>query len=152
MKIKIGKKVYLQKYEVAFIMHELESFPASIFDEVMKGNKFFSVNGPDDALKFGCVFTKNESVEWLMEQDWIVDYDRYAETPIPELQAIIELLMGEHNAEVEKFNSRSEKYRISHYNKANEDFGKKAHKIMSLRDMVAARKGDVTFTFPNGYE
>lgn len=37
MKLKIGDKVYLQKYEFAHIMHELNGFPGGILDETFGG-------------------------------------------------------------------------------------------------------------------
>lgn len=46
MKIKDGQKVFLQKYEVAYIMHELNLVPAGIIEEVFKDGKPFIMANP----------------------------------------------------------------------------------------------------------
>ena len=88
MKVKVGENVYLSKYEVAHIMHDLNSFPATIIGEVFGNGKssFFFISGPTDAFRFESVFKNPASVKWLMGQDWIVDYDEYSEMPLPSLR------------------------------------------------------------------
>ncbi len=154
MKLKIDDKVYLQKYEVAHIMHDLDSIPATVVDEITRGRsrRFFSMNDPTDAYRFGFAFKNPASVKWLMEQGWIVNYDEYFEMPLPELEALVERLKAEHGAGIDEFNAKDEAYREKHLEKVSNKFHKDSHKISSLDDLISARKGKVTFVFPDGYQ
>ena len=154
MKIRIGEKVYLQKYEVAHILHSLNGFPATVIDEVFGDGEsnFFFMNSPADGFRFESVFKNPASVKWLMEQDWIVDYDEYSEMPLPELEALVERLKAEHAAGIDEFNAKDETYREKHFEEASDKFHNDSHKISSLDDLISARKGEVTFVFPDGYQ
>ena len=154
MKVKVDENVYLQKYEVAHIMHDLSSFPATVMNEAFGDGEdsFFFMNGPADGFRFESVFKNPASVKWLMEQDWIVDYDEYSEMPLPELEALVERLKSEHDAGIDEFNARDEAYREKHFEEISDKFHKDSHKISSLDDLISARKGKVTFVFPDGYQ
>lgn len=155
MKIKIGEKVYLQKYEVAHILHNLNSAPGVVLQEIFKDGKngsFFFVSGPDDALRFDCVFQDPASIEWLMKQDWIVDYNEYADTPIAELEAFVECLRAEHNVDIDEFNAKDEAYRREHFAEKGSEFHKSDYIISSLEGLIDARKGKAVFVFPDEYQ
>lgn len=152
MKLKVGECVYLQKYEIAHITHDLNSFPAGIFDELFGGGGepgFFFMNGPEDGFRFDCVFKNPQTIKWLMDQDWIVDYGEYAEMPTSELEKLIERLKQEHSTGVDEFNAKDEAYREKHFSEASEKFDQDAHKISSLEYILAARKGKAKFVFPD---
>lgn len=153
MKIKIGDKVYLQKYDVAHILHELSEFPGSVLDESFNGgDEMFFMSGPTDGYRFECLFEKPESVEWLTEQDWIVDYDEYAKMPVAELEELLERLEAELSSSIKEFNDKDESYRRRHYEEASDKFSKAQYKNSSLNDLIMFRKGKAKFTFPNGYQ
>ena len=153
MKLKVGESVYLQKYEVAHIVYDLNGFPRIILDEIFNNSDggFFFMNGPADGFRFECVFRNSTSVKWLMEQDWIVDYDEYAEMSLSELEALVERLEAEHTAGANEFNAKDEAYREKHFKEESDRFHKAGYKICSLRYLISARKGEVTFVFPDGY-
>ncbi len=88
MKLRIGNKVYLQKYDVVFITRELSSFPMSLFDEVFRDEAPFIMMNFEDGLRFACVFEDSKNVEWLMAQDYFVDFEQYKEMPASELKAL----------------------------------------------------------------
>ena len=153
MKLKIGDKVYLQKYEVAHILHGLDSFPTGIMQETFDDdNGFFCMNGLADGFRFECIYKEPANVKWLMKQDWIVDYDEYAEMPLAELEALRERLKAERSADIDKFNAKDEAYRKAHFDKESDKFDKLEHKIISLEDLIRFRKGEVKFVFPDGYQ
>ncbi|MBR0461086.1 hypothetical protein IJI91_03875 [Candidatus Saccharibacteria bacterium] len=155
MKLKIGDKVYLQKYEVAHIIHELNGFPGGILDETFggdEGNSFFFMNGPTDGFRFECVYKEHENVKWLMEQDWIVDYDEYAEMSLAELRALQKRLKAERSADIDEFNAKDEVYRETHFDEQSDKFDKLGHKIASLGDLIRFRKGEIKFGFPGEYQ
>ncbi len=155
MKLKIGDRVYLQKYEFAHIMHELNGFPGGILDEMFSGDEdssFFFMNGPTDGFRFECAYKEPENVRWLMEQDWIVDYDEYAEMPLAELEALQERLKAERSADIDEFNAKDEAYRETHFDEQSDKFNKLGHKIASLGDLIRFRKGEIKFGFPDEYQ
>ena len=154
MKLKIGDKVYLQKHEVAYIMNDLNSFPGGILQETFgdEGSGFFFMNGPVDGFRFECVYKEPENVKWLIEQDWIVDYDEYAEMPLAELEALQERLKAERSADIDEFNAKDEAYREAHFDEESDRFDKLGHKIVSLGYLIKFRKGEVEYVFPDEYQ
>ena len=155
MKLKIGDRVYLQKYEVAHIMHKLNGFPCGILEETFNNDEdssFFIMNGPTDGFRFECVYKEPANVKWLMEQDWIVDYDEYAEMPLAELEALQERLKAECSADIDEFNAKDEAYREAHFSEESDKFDKLGHKIASLGYLIKFRKGEVKCVFPDEYQ
>ncbi len=154
MKLKIGDKVYLQKYEVVYILHKLNSFPASIMQETFGGddNDYFFVNGSADGFRFACVYEEPESVRWLMEQDWIVDYDVYIEMSLDELKVLQETFKAEYSAGIDEFNAKDEAYKETHFEEENEKLDNLGHKIISFGNLISFCKGEVKFGFPDEYQ
>lgn len=152
MKLKIGDTVYLQKYEVAYITHELVSYPSSIFQEMFGDEDgLFSMDYPVDRFHFACVFKRPENVKWLMEQDWFVDYDEYAKKPLSELIALMDCLNEEYYASIDEFNAKDAVYRKKHLGDIEDKLNKLSHKAASIGDLIMFRKGRVEFVFPDEY-
>lgn len=153
MKLKIGGKVYLQKYEVASILHKLKSFPASIMQETFGdgGDEFFCMNGAADGFRFDCIYKEPKNVEWLMDQDWIIDYDEYAKMPLDELKTLYESYKVEYSADIDRFNAKDVTYRETHFEEENDKLNKFWHKIASLGNLIGFREGEVKFVFPDEY-
>lgn len=153
MKLKIGDKVYLQKYDVAYILHDLKAFPSGVLNETFDDNqcKAFIMNGPADGFQFKCIYKDPIDVKWLMEQDWIVDYDEYAGMPLAELESLCERLKVEHSESIDGFNAKDEAYRKMHFDTQKDNLNKLGHKIVSLEHLVGFRKDNVKFIFPDEY-
>lgn len=153
MKLKIGNKVYLQKYEVTYILYRLSSFPASLLDEIIDDNRenYYSMDGRIDAFQFDCVFEKPANVKWLMDQDWIVDYDEYCDMPIRKLETYIGRLKTRCIDEVTEFNAKEESYRRKHFEVLSDEYHKTDHKIRSLENLMNARRGKILFNLPCEY-
>ena len=158
MKLKIGEKVYLQKYDVAYILNDVNSVPASIFEESLSlededGERgFFFMDGPRDSLSFECAFERPGSIKWLMEQEWILDYEEYAETPLAELEAFGERLNDEYLDFIREFNAHDDAYREKHLDEESEKKRNLEHKISSVGALIALRQGKVKFSFPDEYQ
>ena len=154
MKLKIGDRVYLQKYEVAHILHKLNGFPGGILDETFSDDEdsLFFMNGLTDGFRFECIYKEPENVRWLMKQDWIVDYDEYAEMPLAELEAFQERLKAERSADIDEFNTKDEAYGEAHFDEESDRFDKLGHKIVSLGYLIKFRKGEVRCVFPDEYQ
>ena len=151
MKLKIGDKVYLQKYEVAYIMHSLNKLPQSIVQETFNSEGFFFMKGPADGLRFECVYEDPNNVRWLMEQDWIIDFNEYVEAPLGELEALQECLKAEYSTGIKRFNAKNKTYREVFFDEESEKFDRLKHKIVSLGYLIELHKGTITFAFPDGY-
>lgn len=149
MKIKDGQKVFLQKYEVAYIMHELNLVPAGIIEEVFKDGKPFIMANPIDGQVFDCVFENPGTTEWLMEQDWIVDYDQYKNVPVVDLEALCKQLEDECFSGINDFNATDDAYRKEHFDEQYEKFSKMRHKISSLYLMIEHLEKKTNFVFPD---
>ena len=76
MKKIIGDEVFLQKYDVDFIFHELKSVPVFVVDALFGGDGYFYMNGGGDSAEFATPL-RDEAAKWAIEQDWIVNIDDY---------------------------------------------------------------------------
>ncbi|MBR2709959.1 hypothetical protein IKE72_02680 [Candidatus Saccharibacteria bacterium] len=154
MKLKINGSMYLQKYEAVYILRELARVPVPIMEEIFKNSKhgFFFMSDLNDGLRFNCVFHRQENMRWITEQDWIVDYDEYAEMPLYEMERLIQDLKEKNTDDVKDFNESSESHRRKHFREERDRLHKLEHKIASLEYMVSFRKGEVAFDFPEEYD
>lgn len=148
MKIKIGQKVYLQKYDIAFIMHELSIVPASFMDELFKDKQPFIMSCSEDGYIFDCIFEDPGNVAWIMDQDWIIDYNQYKDTRPTELRNVCEETAEEVSISIRDFNSRDATYRSKYYNEFNEKISKTIHKLDSIEAMIEYLDGKLEFVFP----
>lgn len=152
MKLKIGDKVYLQKYEAVKILRGLNELPGCILRETFSGvDGLFFMDGPMDVFRFECVYSDPKSVEWLMAQDWIVDYDEYIEVPLAELEVLQKRVLAECSDGISEFNAKDVHYREAHIGEVNDKYEKLRHKIISLGDLIRFRKGEIDFVFPAEY-
>ena len=153
MKLKVGKTVYLQGYEVAFIASEPAFFPASILQEAFSdSNDFDLASNSVNEYQFGYVFEDPRNVKWLMRQDWIVDYGIFAKKSPAELEVIGDNLEEKIHAIVKAFNARDEEYREKHFSKENERLRKIGHKLDSIEILIGHLRGEVEFILPDAYQ
>lgn len=143
MKLRIGEKVFLQKYEIAFLLCETKDFPADILREAAEPGGVFRINSPMDCFRFDCKFENPANVEWLSAQDWILDYDEYVQMPLDELAACREDLQHE-------ILSCQELFRSGQGNL--ETLYKLDHQDASIRGIIEFRKGRTEFVFPSEYD
>ncbi len=101
MKIQIGSKVYLQKYDLFKITRELNFAPTSIKKEAERRGTMFHLMEPNDAWNFDCVFSDPANVKWLMSQDWILDYRQFRRMPTERLAACRAKLDRQYKAEAD---------------------------------------------------
>ena len=152
MKLKIGDKVYLQRYDVSFIIMNARiwSVPWSVIGEIFRrGNGPALCDDPTgDSLLFEHVFEHPESVAWLMEQNWIVDYEAHMAMPLEELEALRAQLGAEYDAKVLEFNAHDVEYRKKYFWATSKQFEKDGHQLGSLLIMIMARREGCQFILP----
>lgn len=151
MKIEVDEKVYIQKFDVAGILRGITSFPGSFMDELFGGDEeeaFFMNGTTGDACKFAYVFGHPENVGWILEQDWILDYNEYAEMSIEELRDLSCSLIDEYQSDIDMFNAQNLDYRKRKYREMKDRSEKCRHKITSLNLLIGEREGKINFKFP----
>lgn len=85
MKIKIGDKVYIQRYDLQFLFCS-EAATNGIISEYFQKNDVFEYEDTISPFDFNFFFAKKENVEWIMGQAWILDYGEYKDKTIEFLQ------------------------------------------------------------------
>ncbi len=151
MKIKIDERVYVQKYDIAYIMHEMNEVPALLMQEFFEKNETFIMTGFEDSLKFACVFEEPENVRFLMRQTWIVDFEEFRQASPSALKALRKRLLAAYQAETEDFDARDDEYRNNNRDEFEERFSQMQHKEYSFALMIKYLKRRVTFVFPDEY-
>lgn len=156
MKIKIGEKVYLQKYDTARILHDIAAFPGSLVTELFEPSNdgalhasIFYISSPQDELEFSCVFKDPKNVEWLMSEDWIVDHNEYIKMPVATLKSIYRHREREYKANIKYFNLQPREYRELHYGEINLKLYKEAHQLKSIRLLINELTGRITLNLPS---
>lgn len=153
MKLKIGESVYLQNFDLGYMTRSID-VPYDLYEEMFKEGTIFITSGGEDGLRFDHAFKTPETVKWLMEQDWIIDYEEYAKMPIPELTTLLESTIAERTAQVAEFNTQDKAYRNEHFKEKSLKFDRLGHKIYSLKCLISALEGKLglKFTFPTDYK
>jgi hypothetical protein len=149
MKIKIKGKVFLQKYDIVFIVHELDTIPAAIIDIIFSDGNVFMTHSQEDGKCFAYSF-EGEAADWLMNQGWIVDFGAYKSAEVREINKLIKQGRRQHKADIKAFNSSDEGYRREHFDEKYEEFRKEMHRLASLDLMRAYLKGRQAIELPSG--
>ena len=154
MKIKIGEKVYLQKYDVAYILENLSNFPDSLFEDIFESNDddCFYIIDFADSLQFDYLLEETSNVEWIMNQDWIIDYDAFIKNSIPKLKAQANTLTTECTNGINEFNAKSLPYKKKYYEAESIKYNNLQHKIVSIHYLVDFLEGKIDFGFPEEYQ
>lgn len=147
MKVKVGEKVYLQKYDIAYIMNNLNNTPVTLINEIFKDRPFIMV-GQNDALEFTYTFEEPENIDWLMSQDWIVDYGSTIFVSLFATKDFYKDLKKKLKNEIHSFNTKNYLYREKHYEEYDNKFKKKQHEITSYQIMIDYLNGKISFFFP----
>jgi hypothetical protein len=102
-------------------------------------------------MSFSCHFRERDSIEWIMAQEWLVDFDEYASMSADEIKAIYDKLVMERAKKIDDFNRRSDFYRTNHIGEARRRFDLLSHRIRSLEDMYKYRKSELQLVLPSEY-
>ena len=105
-----------------------------------------------DGFNFEYAFQHPESVDWLLAQEEIINYDDYIQMPLSELKKLHGKLKRKHRKEIHDFNKQDDYTRRSQYEAKSREFNKQGHKISSLGYMAKARKGKIKFVLPSGHQ
>lgn len=153
MKIKEGDYVFLQRYDVDFIRKDLNLASYCVLDEIFHPDAVASIqtieldSAKKSPYEFAFVFHHPNNVAWLMKQDWIVDYDKYAKRPAEEIDKIVSAADAKLRKIVTHRNhSRIEKRRRDA--SFSDMMQKTAHHCRSLDVLYNYLAGNEDFIFP----
>lgn len=146
MKIFANNKVYVQKNDLTYLLHNAKEIPASIFEKVFNG--IFIVTD-DNRYEF-IEFSKPEEIEFFKKNEWMVDYnslDGMTEEQIIEYGIQIN---KKRNKIAESFNKLSKKEREKQYDEISSQIDLLEFQIMSVRDILWHKQGNLKFDLPEG--
>lgn len=154
MKIKIGDTIYLQKYDVAYILDNLNNFPTSLLQDIFDNNEknFFFISNFNDSLRFDYIFKEPANTKWIMEQNWFINYDTYIKRTIIELKNQASCLRDVYADGINEFNAKSIDYKKEHFEEENIKYDNMHHRIISIEYLIAFREGKIEFVFPDKYQ
>lgn len=153
MKIKIGEKVYLQKYEVIQLSQRPAIVAECVRNELIDSyGIIYSVPQDLDVYKFEYVFTNPDSVKWLMEQDYIVDYDELVDLPEAELMKRYKEASDQYDKIISNYHNYNSDYQRDHHEETMNDIYRAKWKYSSIAEFIALTKGRISqFGFPKEY-
>lgn len=153
MKIKIGEKVYLQKYEIVKMRERPEIIAECVLDEcARKYGSIFTVPQDLNVYRFDYCFEEPECVEWLMAQDYIVDYDKYIDMDTTMLKIKLKQCNDNQATIIEEYTDRDKEYREAHPNEMRNQLYCNKWKGSSIGELIALKNGAIpTFGYPEGY-
>lgn len=148
MKLRYNNRVFLQQYDVAFLLDMPSEVPSQVYDEIFLKDAFYD-KCSIDGYGFIYSFIKRESVEWLMSQDYILDYDDYRGYSPQDLERMISQTNQEFDELSKEFSKKDKRCRDLHFNEMNLENAKIGHRIKSLVALYKYRNLEIEFAFPD---
>ena len=148
MKIFANNKAYVQNNDLAYLMRGAEgiSIPASIFEKVF--GKVFIVT---DQNRYDFVeFSEPKEIEFFKECDWMVDYNSFDNMTEEEIIEIGCRINEERNKIAKAFNELKQKEKEKQYHKVSTQIELLEFKMMSVRDVLWHKQGNLKFPLPKG--
>lgn len=159
MKIRVGEDVYLQKFDIAFLLHSGADLPAGLLSSmfISQSNPYtpamFIMSGePKDACAFDTLVDNPVAAKWVMEQSFLIDFADYAEQDPDNVSELVHELDRKLLFEIVKFNESPHAFRKEHIDEYEKKFVRARHQVDSLEWMEKYLRKQVKFTFPTGYK
>lgn len=141
------KVVLLQGYEALFIASHPQGAPRLLLGEIKRFLKNQTFDGTADSNQFNCVISEPQNIEWIMNQNWIVNFEQFCELRPDELSEIISNTKDEFLDKIADFNAQDKAFRDENFAAVGELIEQKRHQVLSLELMLQYLKGEVSFTF-----
>ncbi len=150
MLIIVNDTIYLQKYEVAFILENVKDVPKSFLQETFANDDIFTMSGPTDAFRFEYAYKKLQCIKWMLSQEWLLDYNAYNNLSLPTLKEYQHHLEQERTAVIDKFDLHTTAYQTEYLHEMKSQVRKLDHQIFSIKSLIRFRLDDkdIIFTFP----
>ena len=141
------KVVLLQGYEALFIASHPQGAPRLLLGEIKSFLKNQTFDGTVDSNQFNCVISEPQNIEWIMNQNWIVNFEQFCELRPDELSEIISNTKDEFLGKIAEFNAQDKAFRDENFAAVGELIEQKRHQVLSLELMLRYLKGEVDFIF-----
>lgn len=89
MKVKIGGKVFVQNFDIKFILDHYKEYPTEINDKIFANNTPFSITSEQSKYCFRYCFEDPETTAWFDEQGWLLDYNFWSQKTKSETKTAI---------------------------------------------------------------
>lgn len=155
MKLILGKHCYLQKFDIAFLLHNSVIIPTSFRDEVLQWQDNLRIRSTRDHFTFIGPFVKPETIEWVNTQSCVIDYNECAQQPIKALnkrirKQIKETKLYTNSIHVMRHNCLDSAVE-DHLRATKRQMRKVEQEIASLEIMRDHMEGKIDFDFPEDY-
>ncbi len=152
MKLYANNQVYLQTYEMSFIISDWRTRPDFVLRDILELiHKEDAKEHLDDPYCFYWKFQTAQSIEWLMNYEAIVDYQKYWKCSIAELEDHMRrcMIKWEEMLISPEYDTRfKEEYLNCHCKKKSDfyiQFEELTHTLFSWRRFVKYKKGIIDF-------
>ncbi len=152
MKLFFNDRMYIQRKDADFILHELSDYPEKLKEELIQKNNIFFVSSLEDSQSFDCVFEDPDNIAWLRAQKWLDDFEKCYGLTCFALDVKSRDLNNQRIRKIARFNDHSRTYRMANYDAKYVEFKKMKHKIDGLVELREYLEGAMKFTFPEGYD
>ncbi len=148
MKRKIGNAYCIQKYDLYKITTELSLVSSSFIEEAKGQVVYFHLCEEHDMEQFSCIIRRPENVQWLMEQDWILDYDQCNSMSDHELRALREKFRHYMEAEIEAMGQYALHDHLNYPVEEADYYCKEHHRLQSLDWLISFKMRSKSTTPP----
>ena len=135
MKILNGARVYVENIDVAFFIHNADAMPVSLLAELTKVSPYFVVPN-ENGMAFEKYFEWPMNTLWLMEQEWLEDYDLLAAIAPADLRAYKSSCLLKRNQMVQWYNEREAAEQIELYSKMMAVIAEEDHRLLSVHALI----------------
>lgn len=153
MKIFRGDSVYIQKKDASDIAH-MKPTNANVMMGIIEacGGDCFYCSGGDDNFRF-IKIVGNSLIEWVREQEWILDYDEVKDKTKEEIMDFGQSLAEQKNQLASRYNRMS---RLEQHKTKGRELYLKCEcltsKMYQVADYVHYLEGKCVYEFPIGVE
>ena len=153
IKVITNQTVFIQDYDMRFIMDNITWMPNGILDECFAtspdGIVVYSED-PGKSWRFIHKFTDKRNVRWFREQKWLVDWNEVSRLTPDKLARTIQDLDFDLRRELSIFRDKPQEYKDENHTDFFRKHEKTAHELTSLILAHQYLTGDIWFHLPPG--
>ncbi|MBQ2660861.1 hypothetical protein IJF93_02195 [Candidatus Saccharibacteria bacterium] len=150
MKLKLQSGYYVQKYDIAFVLREAPQIPEGMKKVIFQEEDKFIIKRTRDNFQFVGPFSDAETIAWLDERKWIVDYDQYVGISVKVLQREIKKASKGIQSFVCAFDRMPDREYLRPHFEA--ELACEEHYLQSLKILRDHRDWKLEFPFPEDYK
>ena len=143
MKVIVGEKAYVWKFDLTFMEREFSFLPSTFYMRFAERYPIHFTLGPNDAVSFGYVFEEKDAVDFLKECDYIYDFLEYRKLDIKELKETMNKNLEDFNAVAEFYGQQNDAYKVEHRENMNQYYEETCLMNEQLRVLIRCKKGSI---------